>query len=109
MTFVLLVLAVLLVRDDSGKYVNSPLSEWYSVQHNKVGNFCCDKADAHDFYGSYQLDSDGSVEFAANGTHYHLSSDLVLSGPNPTGHAVWWYAEGKGWHNDYCFALGPEG
>jgi hypothetical protein len=31
---------------------------------------------------------------------------MVLKGPNPTGHAVWWYLEVGSQHRDYCFAPG---
>jgi hypothetical protein len=89
------------------QYVNADptIIEWYSSQHNKLGNFCCDKADGHDFYGNYLVDADGSVEFDLNGKHHHLSADMVLDGPNPTGHAVYWFSG----DTDYCFALGPQG
>jgi hypothetical protein len=44
-----------------------------------------------------------------DGVHRHLASYMVLDGPNPTGHAVWWFAEGTNYHTDYCFAPGGQG
>lgn len=84
------------------QYAQAPLNiqKWYGSQHNARGGYCCDKADGHAYYDNYQLNKDGSVTLA-NGTH--IPQWQVLSGPNPTGHAVWW-------HNSdlvsYCFAPG---
>lgn len=87
-----------------------PIKRWYATQHNKRGEWCCDKADGHDFYGGYSLDQDGGVEFGANGVHHKIPDYMVLDGPNPIGHAVWWYVdESDGMHQDYCFALGAGG
>ena len=86
------------------------IKQWYSAQRNKNGGWCCDNADGHDFYGDYKLDTDGSVEFDADGVHHKLPPFMVLNGPNPTGHAVWWYiVQQDGTYHDYCFALGPAG
>jgi hypothetical protein len=70
-------------------------------------------ADGHEFYGDYKITADGGVEFDANGEHHSLPAYMVLDGPNPTGHAVWWYID---WptnngtiHSDYCFAPGAGG
>lgn len=86
------------------------VASWYSSQHNASGEFCCDKSDGHDFYDAYVIDNDGSVEFDADGQHFHLAKDKVLTGPNPTGHAVWWFvANVDGSIRSYCFAIGPQG
>lgn len=94
------------------QYANAPdaIKQWYAAQRNKNGGWCCDSADGHAFYGKYAVNKDGSVEFDANGMHHKLPDYMVLSGPNPTGHAVWWYTDQPdGVHRDYCFALGAEG
>jgi hypothetical protein len=84
------------------------IAAWYSAQHNAHGDWCCDKADGHDFFDAYTIDLDGSVEFNAGGAHIHLPAFMVLRGPNPTGHAVWWYViTDAGSRVDYCFAVGP--
>jgi hypothetical protein len=99
----------------SGQYANVPpaIKKWYGEQRNKAGGSCCEHADGHDFYGYYKLNDDGSVEFDADGQHRKLPAYMVLDGPNPTGHAVWWWID---WqtdigtiHSDYCFALGAGG
>jgi len=91
------------------QYANQPpeVQHWLQAQHNKRGQWCCDKSDGHAFFGTYSLNQDGSVTL-------HVSKDktrtipsyMVLEGPNPTGHAVWWYAEIGDYHRDYCFAPG---
>jgi hypothetical protein len=94
------------------QYANAPdaVRQWYTAQRNKNGTWCCDQADGHAFYGSYSLDRDGGIEFDAGGVHHKLPSYMVLDGPNPTGHAVWWYTDQPdGVHHDYCFALGSQG
>lgn len=86
------------------------VAAWYSAQHNGIGQRCCDEADGHPFYGAYAVGKNGDVEFHFGGTHYHLPAYKVLHGPNPTGHAVWWYVDRfDGVHTDYCFALGSGG
>ena len=86
------------------------VAAWYTVQQNGEGESCCDKADGHPFYGDYLLDANGDVEFDSSGTHYHLPAYMVLKGPNPTGHAGWWYdVEVDSRHIDLCFAPGPTG
>lgn len=94
------------------QYANAPdgIKQWYTAQHNKNGGWCCDEADGHAFYGSYSRVHDGSIEFDVDGVHHRLPSYMILDGPNPTGHAVWWYTDQPdGVHRDYCFALGAEG
>jgi hypothetical protein len=91
-----------------GQYANvqPDLRKWYEDQHNGEGLQCCAESDAHDFYGDYTLYEDGSVEFEADGVRQHIPAYQVLTGPNPTGHAVWWRNDSGG---SYCFALGPGG
>ena len=86
------------------------ISAWFASQHNANGGWCCDSADGHPFYGSYTFDANGDVEFNADGKHYHLPAYMVLTGPNPTGSAVWWFAENyNGERISYCFAPGSAG
>lgn len=89
-------------RDMDGRYVNSPNREWFQSQHNSVGQWCCDEADGHLYYGDYKLNEDGSVE--AEGQR--IEPFKVLKGPNPTGGAVWWYVDGVYGRTTYCFAPG---
>lgn len=88
------------------------VAAWYAAQHNAHGEWCCDKADGEDFYGAYTIDpKTGDVDFTdAAGGHHHLPAYMVLTGPNPTGHAVWWHMLTGGAGNiDYCFAPGAGG
>lgn len=79
---------------------------WYKDQHNAQGQWCCDEADGHPFYGPYVINKDGSVSIETDKGPHKLPAYMVLKGPNPTGHAVWWYTEAGGEHRDYCFAPG---
>jgi hypothetical protein len=98
-----------------GQYANvkPEIQAWYQAQRNKAGGSCCDHSDGHDFFGDYKLNEDGTVEFEADDGHHKLPAYMVVDGPNPTGHAVWWYID---WptdigtiHSDYCFAPGAGG
>jgi hypothetical protein len=79
---------------------------WYKQQHNARGEWCCNESDGHPFYGDYSINEDGSVTLHIDGKARVLPSYMVLKGPNPTGHAVWWYLDVGTTHRDYCFAPG---
>ena len=89
-------------RDPDGRYANSPFHRWYESQHNANGQWCCDQSDAHPYYGDYAVNADGSV--TAEGQK--IEKGKVLTGPNPTGHAVWWFVDVGGGRHTYCFAPG---
>lgn len=88
-------------------YADSPYASWYSSQRNAKGQFCCDKSDGHPYYGAYTINKDGSVTLdLGKGGLRQIPSYMVLTGANPTGHAVWWYLETGAGQIDYCFAPG---
>jgi hypothetical protein len=82
------------------------IHHWFEAQTNANGQRCCDKSDGHRYDGAYTLNADGSVTLHLKEGAHILPKAMVLTGPNPTGHAVWWYISGPGWHADYCFAPG---
>lgn len=82
--------------------VDPALQRWYESQRNQEGMTCCAESDAHDYYGDISIQPDGGV--LLDGDHL-IPPSKVLRGPNPTGHAVWWYVENSYGHTDYCFAL----
>lgn len=81
---------------------------WYRSQHNAQGQWCCDESDGHPFFGGYTLNKAGSVTLdLAGGRKHTIPAYMVIAGPNPTGHAVWWFLiDGAGNHTDFCFAPG---
>ncbi len=85
------------------QYASAPpaVQEWYRSQRNSRGGFCCDQADGDAYYGNYRLNADGSVTLG-DGTN--IPKWQVLSGNNPTGHAVWWHYKNV---ISYCFSPGP--
>lgn len=93
-------------RDPDGRYANSPHAGWYHDQHNARGDWCCDESDGHPYFGDWKIADDGSVTVMLDGKSHKLPAYMVLKGPNPTGHAVWWYTDAGGEHRDYCFAPG---
>lgn len=94
-----------LARDPDGLHANAPNHEWHVTRHNANGQWCCDKSDGHAYYGNYAINKDGSVTIDGR----TLPNYMILNGPNPTGHSVWWYTESYAGHIDYCFSPGPLG
>jgi len=90
------------------QYSQSPptIQAWYRAQQNEKGEWCCDNADGHPYFGSYRLTKDGGVELQLEGGRYKIPAYMLLKGPNPTGHAVWWYIDNEVGHFDLCFAAG---
>lgn len=83
------------------------IRQWYRSQHNAQGQWCCDESDGHPYYGAYTINKDGSVTLdLAGGKKHTIPAYMVITGPNPTGHAVWWYLATNGTHSDFCFAPG---
>ena len=93
-------------RDPDGRYVGSAHEQWFKSQHNSEGLWCCDKSDGHVYDGNYIFNADGSVTVELDGKPHVLPKHMVLTGPNPTGKAIWWFLETAGGHIDYCFAPG---
>lgn len=102
----LFILAPALARDPDGRYATSSHAEWFKSQHNSEGQWCCDESDGHRYDGAYGFNEDGSVTVSLDGKPHVLPKHMVLTGPNPTGHAVWWFSDAGGVHRDYCFAPG---
>lgn len=76
------------------------IQKWFSSQHNAHGGWCCDQADGERYDSNYTMNNDGSVTLA-DGTR--IEAWKVLTGPNPTGHAILWHTGSL----IYCFAAGP--
>jgi len=90
------------------EYARAPLQlrSWFENQHNARGQSCCLDADGHAFYGAYVINPNGSVTLdLARGTRT-LPAYMVLPGPNPTGHAIYWYKDYGTARIDYCFSPG---
>ena len=104
-------------RNVNGQHTASTNSGWYAAQYNGNGQWCCDVSDGHEYDGDYVMNPDGSVTIDPLGANRRLPAYMVLKGPNPTGHAVWWYVESPSLfehiapvaHTDYCFAPGAGG
>lgn len=86
--------------------VDPKIQAWYKSQHNAQGQWCCDESDGHRYDGSYTMNQDGSVTLHLASGPRTLPAYMVLSGPNPTGHAVYWYLDTGDTRTDFCFAPG---
>lgn len=83
------------------------VKEWFESRRNRHGDYCCNEADGHPFFGRYDMNADGSVTIWAGTGAIRLPPHMLVEGPNPTGHAVWWYDDSGSSRTDYCFAPGP--
>ena len=92
-------------KPEYGK-ADAKIQAWYKGQHNAQGQWCCDESDGHAFFGAYTLNQDGSVTLDLATGKRTLPQYMVIKGPNPTGHAVWWYLDAGDSHTDFCFAPG---
>lgn len=79
---------------------------WFEHQHNARGQSCCLDADGHPFYGAYVINPNGSVTLDLPRGQRTLPAYMVLPGPNPTGHAIYWYKDYGTARIDYCFSPG---
>jgi hypothetical protein len=79
---------------------------WFENQHNARGQSCCLDADGHAFYGAYVINPNGSVTLDLPRGQHTLPAYMVLPGPNPTGHAIYWYKDYGTARIDYCFSPG---
>lgn len=89
-----------MASDPNGQWANSENHAWYESQRNASGGSCCGSADATWYRGDYHLQADGSVKLDNGKT---VDKDKVLTGMNPTGHAVLWISK---WGTIYCFSPG---
>lgn len=90
----------------SGTVSDPAIAAWFKNQHNAEGQWCCDESDGHPYFGEWKPNEDGGVTVELDGKPHVLPKHMILTGPNPTGHAVWWFTDAGGVHRDYCFAPG---
>ena len=84
----------------------SPVVRKPTQQSRKL---CCLEADAHDYFGDYAINPDGSVLLKSGAIPYRIDPTRS-SRPNPTGHAVWWSVDYGDWGiTTFCFAPGAGG
>jgi len=86
--------------------VSPQVRTWFERQHNARGQSCCADSDGHPFYGTYVINPDGSVTMDLERGKRTLPAYMVLPGPNPTGHAIYWYRDYGTARIDYCFSPG---
>ena len=86
----LLVAAVILVRDPTGKWAGDPLQPWFESLRNKTGLYCCARADGHPV-------DDGKWDMKNNNYRVFLQGEwivvpdgAVILGPNKFGKAMVW-------------------
>lgn len=88
---------------------DDPINLWLGRQYSAEGSWCCNTADAHLYYGGYDINPDGSVTLPLDGGGtVVVPKERVLAynprDPNPTGAAVLWYHDIQ---HVYCLAIGP--
>ena len=90
----LLAAAVILIRDPTGKWANDPLKPWFESLRNKLGLYCCARADGHPLDdGDWDMKGD-SYRVRLQGEWIVVPDYAVISSPNKFGKAVVWFREG---------------
>jgi hypothetical protein len=91
--------------------IDSPLHDWFEHQHSVTGAWCCNVADGHVLGESDWRVAGGHYEVLINRS-WHIVSATALrdpqGNPNPTGHAVVWWAQVGKETVILCFAPGNE-
>jgi len=86
----LLVAAVILIRDPTGKWAGDPLESWFQSLHNKRGLYCCAEADGHALDdGEWDMKGD-SYRVFLQGEWIVVPDDAVISETNKFGKAMVW-------------------
>jgi hypothetical protein len=70
-----------------GQYADARHVNGTRVNPTRPGSSCCSEADAHDYFGDYAINLDGSVVLKSGVIPYRIEPYKVLDGPNPTGRA----------------------
>jgi hypothetical protein len=92
--------AIILVRDPTGKWAGDPLQPWFESLQNKVGLYCCARADGHPLdEGDWDI-KDNNYRVFIQGEWIIVPGDAVISGANKYGKAIVWL------RNDARFASG---
>jgi hypothetical protein len=87
----LLAAAVILVRDPTGKWAGDPLEPWFQSLQNKVGIYCCARADGYPFEDGEWDIKENNYRVFIQGRWVVVPDDAVLSGPNKFGKAIVWF------------------
>jgi hypothetical protein len=86
----LLVAAVILVRDPTGKWAGDPLQPWFESLRNKTGLYCCARADGHPVADGEWDMKNNSYRVFLQGEWIVVPDGAVILGPNKFGKAMVW-------------------
>jgi hypothetical protein len=86
----LLATAVILIRDPTGKWAGDPLQPWFESLRNKLGLYCCAKADGHPLDDGEWDITDNKYRVFLQGEWTVVPDDAVILGPNKFGKAIVW-------------------
>jgi hypothetical protein len=90
MKSVLFVAALILVRDPTGKWLGDPLQPWFESLQNKVGLYCCARADGQPLdEGEWDI-KDHKYRVFIEGEWTVVPDDAAISAPNKFGKAMVW-------------------
>jgi hypothetical protein len=87
----LLAAGVILVRDSNAKWAGDSLEPWFQSLQNKVGIYCCAKADGYPLEDGEWDIKENNYRVFIQGRWVVVPDDAVLSGPNKFGKAIVWF------------------
>ena len=83
--------AVILIRDPTGKWAGDPLQPWFESLQNKVGLYCCARADGHALDDGEWDIKDNKYRVFVQGEWIVVPDDALILGPNKFGKAIVWF------------------
>ena len=90
MRFLLLAAAVILIRDPTGKWAGDPLQPWFEHLRNKVGLYCCARADGRPLDDGEWDMKGNSYRVFVQGEWTVVPDGALILGPNKFGRAMVW-------------------
>jgi hypothetical protein len=73
------------------KWVGDPSQPWFEPLRNKLGVYCCAKADGHPLEDDEWDIKGNSYRVFVQGQWTVVPDDAVISGPNKFGKAIVWF------------------
>lgn len=104
MRFVIVIAILLLVRDD-GRYANSPLKEWFNHLASGKG-LCCSSADGQVVEDPDWESKDGHYRVRIGNEWIDVPDDAVIKEPNLYGRTMVWPMFSGGLMTIRCFMPG---
>jgi hypothetical protein len=86
----LLAVAVILIRDPTGKWADDPLHPWFESLRNKARLYCCAEADGQPLDDGEWDMKNNSYRVMLQGEWIVVPDEALILSPNKLGKAIVW-------------------